>query len=240
MKRRTSILLILAMFGTISYSQAQSQSDSSVNQATDSTLLITSDTLHVADTNSTQIIRSLMVTPVEKHITYKKIPVDGSLKSFTSELTKNGFKAKTFDRNNTASSLTGMFSGFNVTTIPFATPLSNTVYEVETLFSVESSWKPILDKYELFKKHLTEIYGEPIVVTEEFLLPYFKDDGYSMRALSEGKVNYTCIWNADVGFIVLKIKSVKTSEGQVSLTYTDSKNYETLLEEKKTIIQQDL
>lgn len=85
-------------------------------------------------------------------ITFKGIPMTGTLSSFGSELVKAGF------RNNGNGTYTGDFAGYSGCTV---TPSgSNPVKEVRVDFPVISDWDALEKAYDSLQASLTQKYGK--------------------------------------------------------------------------------
>lgn len=85
-------------------------------------------------------------------ITFKGIPMTGSLSSFGTELVKAGF------RNNGNGTYTGDFAGYSGCTV---TPSgSNPVKEVRVDFPVISDWDALEKAYDSLQASLTQKYGK--------------------------------------------------------------------------------
>ena len=98
-------------------------------------------------------------------LSFKGIPMTGSLSSFSKELVKAGF------RNAGGGTYIGTFAGYNGCTI---TPSgSNPVQEVRVDFPVISDWDALEDAYDSLKASLTQKYGvEPRTSTDNNLAVY--------------------------------------------------------------------
>ena len=88
-------------------------------------------------------------------LTFKGIPMTGSLSSFGNELVKAGFK------NNGNGTYTGNFAGYSGCKV---TPVGNPVQEVRIDFPVISDWDSLEKAYDGLQADLTQKYGmEPVV-----------------------------------------------------------------------------
>lgn len=114
------------------------------------------------------ILLALMLTSVicySQHFKFMGIPIDGSLENFDSILKSKGFVAsKRYGKEDTSlyKFYDGIFAGYNVNVVVFATPKSNIVYSVTVIRSVDNEkqanemcqyiQKTIEEKYEVNKK----------------------------------------------------------------------------------------
>lgn len=180
-------------------------------------------------------------TPVARHLTYKGIPLTGTLKHFQNELETKGFIATEITEDDTPSeTFKGKFAGYNVLLQVMSTPLTTTVYGTLSFLENHNEWHEIQNDYTVFKKNLVEMYGQPTFNREEMLQPYTQNDGYSMKALDERKIIYVAEWQLENGTIRLSVQQKKKRTGFVLIEYTDSVNEKLKDEEEKRIINNDL
>ena len=174
-----------------------------------------------------------------RHLTYKGIPITGSVGHFHNELERKGFTAVKDDKDAVAYHK-GIFASYRVKVTTLFTPLSSTIYGTYTYLDEHGLWKEIQADFETFKYHLTEVYGKPSTLNEEFQGPYIKGDGYSMKALSEGKVNFRGEWNLDNGTIRISVIQTNQGLGCLLIEYMDKENLALKEKELTTIIRNDL
>ena len=106
-----------------------------------------------AQTQTTQAPST--TTTASAPLSFKGIPMTGSLSAFGSELVKAGFK------NAGNGTYTGDFAGYNGCKV---TPTGNPVHEVRIDFPVISDWDALEKAYDNLQADLTRKYGmEPIV-----------------------------------------------------------------------------
>ena len=106
-----------------------------------------------AQTQTTQTPST--TTTASAPLSFKGIPITGSLSAFGSELVKAGFK------NAGNGTYTGDFAGYNGCKV---TPTGNPVQEVRIDFPVISDWDALEKAYDNLQADLTRKYGmEPIV-----------------------------------------------------------------------------
>lgn len=117
-------------------------------------------------TSTTSTASSASSTP----LSFKGIPITGSLSSFGTELVKAGF------RRNGDGTYTGDFSGYSGCKI---TPSgSNPVQEVRVDFPVISDWDALEKAYDALKEALTQKYGvAPKTSTDNNLAVYKLPEG---------------------------------------------------------------
>ncbi len=121
-------------------------------------------------TNTRKSTTTTTTTTSSTPLSFKGIPMTGSLSSFGTELVKAGF------RNNGDGTYTGNFAGYSGCTI---TPSgSNPVREVRVDFPVISDWDNLEKAYDSLQASLTEKYGkEPRTSTNNNLAVYDLSNG---------------------------------------------------------------
>ena len=154
------------------------------------------------------------------HLTFKGIPITGTLESFAQELGAKGFKKTYSDKNVVV--FKGEFAGYSDCEIyVYKAPNRNIVYKVVVFFPKESSWVYLEKEYNHFKDMLTNKYGEPSWYSETFkegALTF--NDAAKMSSLKKGNCDYYSKWKVDNGYIKVKIAPIiDTDDGNIRLTY---------------------
>lgn len=168
------------------------------------------------------------------HLTFRDIPIDGSINDFVSNLNKIGY-VKTKDLKNCVV-LSGEFAGRDCEIFILYTEKTNIVWKVAVFLPEKSSWYTIESDYKYFKDQYIAKYGRPNDSYEFFSDPYYKGDGYEMQAVKVDKCNYYSYWNTDSGTIVVAIGS----SCQVILSYEDKINSEINTKEKRESVLNDI
>ncbi len=123
----------------------------------------------------------------EQHLSFKGVPIDGTLKQYTNAMIKAGFHFEGTEGG--LSILSGDFAGFKDCIVGVST-LSNcdVVSHIAALFPDRETWSLLLNDYEQLKAMLTKKYGDPDTVREKFT-GYIGDydNGLVMHALKEGE-----------------------------------------------------
>ena len=163
--------------------------------------------------------------PISEHLTFREIPIDGSIKNFAKQLEKQKFKIE--DITDVDAVLTVRFTGELVKLL--VKGRKETVGNVRVIFSERTNWIESKTKYNYVKKSLTEKYGEPKRVIEEFIEPFKDGSGDEIKALKEGKCKYRSdfVTNSKNGILTLEINA----DLSVSILYVDSANYKKLKEQ---------
>ena len=123
------------------------------------------------------------------HLTFKGIPISGSIDKFVAQMESQGYQLETSDQLGVV--MTGTFAAQPGCTIFVLTsPKTGTVYSVSATFQEKATWKELKRQYNEYSELLTKKYGEPSFVAENFSNPYHEGDGMELRALKEDKCLY--------------------------------------------------
>jgi hypothetical protein len=164
-------------------------------------------------------------TPVE-HLTFKGVPIDGTLNEFVLKMKQNGFTlVKT--ENGTAF-LTGDFAGYKDCYVGVSTlKQKNLVSKIGVIFQECTEWSTLSNKYFALKDLLTQKYGEPTECIEKFetsLEP--KNDNDKFYAVLFNHSKFITTYETEKGTIQLSIETDGISTGYVLLNYFDKINSE--------------
>lgn len=163
----------------------------------------------------------------EQHLSFKGVPIDGTLKEYTNAMVKAGFKIEE-TTNDGVARLSGDFAGYKGC-IVYVSTLNNldVVNRIEVLFPRKETWSSIMADYEHIKSLLTTKYGKPSMTTERFTGPSARavSDGLKMSALRTGNIEWFTIFSSGLGDIELTVVAA-SCDGRVKLTYFDKKNTE--------------
>lgn len=159
-----------------------------------------------------------------RHLTFKNVPIDGTLSEFVSNMKAQGFIADV-DRGRKAT-LYGDFAGYKDCKI-YVYTLQNKdlVSTIGVQFPECSTWSSLESNYLKLKSMLTQKYGSPFEIIEEFSDRYFlKDDSTKLLGLKSDKCNYTTIYKTEKGQLVLKLVRDDYGDCHVLLNYYDKIN----------------
>ena len=161
----------------------------------------------------------------QEHLTFKGIPIEGSMTEFCQKLRTKGFTS--IANLDNISVFTGDFTGQKATVSVMATDNGKNVLGVAVLFDTSKEWKTLVNTYDYYKDLYTRKYGSPAISKENN--PAFSDSNSSlMYELSQGTVVYGSAWEIKGGDIRVSIE--KSSEsyrgGYVTILYRDSQNVE--------------
>ena len=171
----------------------------------------------------------------QNHLTFKGVPIEGSLTSFVAKLQAKGFTK--ISSNEERAMMKGDFSGDSRTILIYATKTTKQVYAVCVVLKESSSWSTLKSTYNEYKSSLATKYGEGDSY-ENFLSPYKEGDGYEMIALRAEKCLYATTFEIASGTIAIMI--ISANNGAVALYYTDKTNTKLSEKEQKDLISNDL
>lgn len=165
----------------------------------------------------------------EEHLSFKGVPIDGTLKQYTDAMVKKGFKyeGKTDDG---MAFLSGDFAGFKGCMVGVSTLTScDVVNRIGVLFPEKDTWATLVYDYENLKSMLTTKYGEPAMNREEFMSYTGDSNSLRMHALNDDELVWFTAWSTELGDIELSLVGGNFSnEGRVRLMYYDRANTETV------------
>jgi outer membrane protein assembly factor BamA len=167
-------------------------------------------------------------------MTFKGIPINGSLSSFVSNLKSKGFTLDLIEDG--LATLKGDFAGkSNCTIVVVATEQSNTVWKVVVFFPEKTSWYSLKSEYESFKESYTEKYGNPESY-EFFSNPYYEGDGYELQALTSEKCRFVSYYQTDKGYITVEVHRSQC----LLVSYEDAINVTIKIQEEEMRISEDI
>ena len=160
----------------------------------------------------------------QEHLTFKGIPMTGSITSFCQKLQAKGLKS--MEKKDGIHLFTGDFTGRHATIGVGATDDGQNVFSVTVVFDPAEEWGILVDTYDYYKNLYTRKYNEPAASVENN--PAIRADNiFLMKELIEGMVSYASSWNVPGGNIELSIQSAGDYfRGVVVIKYQDSQNVE--------------
>lgn len=162
------------------------------------------------------------------HLTFKGVPIDGTLNEYVSKMKQNGFTH--LGTEDGTAILNGDFAGYKDCHVGVSTlKQKDLVYKIGVLFPEKDTWSRLSANYFDLKEMLTEKYGKPSDVIEKF-------DGYSQPTDDDDKMykvkfdncKYFSIWQTDKGEIQLSIDHTGVTRCFVKLAYFDKINSATI------------
>lgn len=160
-----------------------------------------------------------------QHLTFKGVPITGTLKEFTNAMIQKGFHHELTQDG--LAVFSGDFAGYKDCSFWVIT-LQNqdVVNQVTVLFSEHETWSSLITQYNTLKLLLAQKYGAPADNMEVFTAKYPpSDDYFKISALhSEEYIWYTSFETAE-GEIRLSLgEGISYHTGRVRLVYFDKTN----------------
>lgn len=159
----------------------------------------------------------------QEHLSFKGIPIEGSMDSFCQKLQSKGLTKLGTDGNTSA--FIGDFTGRQATIGVQATDDGQNVHSVMVILDSSDDWKNLVGTYDYYKDLYTRKYGKPTATQEDKIQNH--GNSYIMSKLYDDEFTYACKWEVTGGIIGLTIsKSTSYGEGSVKIVYFDSLNME--------------
>ena len=184
-----------------------------------------------------------------EHMKFMGIPIDGSLKSFCSQLKKKGFDRDPYETRRKDSRIyIGEFAGHNSKVFVYSDAKSNNVhsvivnipsYEEDVALSIYNNLRQMLiEKYsedygvrafERTNEQLADKIQEGKLTELKWLYEKKDDDGYDVTYIVLPRPTSDNISN-ELGFITINVRKdysfvYKRTEYNVVISYTDTQNY---------------
>ncbi|MGN0214074.1 MAG: hypothetical protein ACI4AH_04610 [Muribaculaceae bacterium] len=159
----------------------------------------------------------------QEHLSFKGIPITGSITSFCQKL-----KAKGFTQTHSSDNFRlfrGNFTGREATVGVGAADNGKDVHTVCVFFDSSREWNSLANTYFYYKELYTEKYGAPTTCVERN--PSTRSDNLSMMAeVHQGTVTWGSVFKAPGGEIELSIEKDNAGvyEGFVIIRYIDTQN----------------
>lgn len=160
----------------------------------------------------------------QEHLSFKGIPIEGSMTTFCQKLKAKGLTKIGTDNNVTL--FTGDFTGRQATIGVGATDDGKSVHSVVVFFDPNSEWNNLVNTYDYYKELYTRKYGKPSAFQENN--PSSQNSNIMlMHELTQGTVTYASAWEVTGGMIELSIEKAGTyGDGMVVIKYRDAQNVE--------------
>lgn len=167
----------------------------------------------------------LAQTADNQHLMFKGVPIDGTLSEYVEKMKLNGFVLVATEPG--ATTLQGDFASYKKCQISVVTmQQKDLVSKIRVMFPVQRDWATLYENYSNVKDMLTQKYGAPTIVIEEFRNDSdVKDDRLKFINVSSGQCNYTTVFKTPSGEICLYLDHTEF-KCFVGLTYTDKINGE--------------
>lgn len=178
------------------------------------------------------VVFSFATIHAQEHLTFKGVPIDGTLDAYVANMKKAGFTY--LGNQDGIAILQGDFAGFRNCTIGVVTLESmDIVNRISVLFDTHDNWSNLYGNYSSLKDMLTKKYGKHSDNVETFdCYSQPRDDGDRMHQLQMDRCRFYTIWEVEKGIIELDIIKGNGfgSTGQVRLSYWDRINTESVQE----------
>lgn len=160
------------------------------------------------------------------HLTFKGVPIDGTLDEFVLKMKKGGFEH--LESKNGYAVLKGDFASYKGCSVGVSTlKTKDLVDKIVVLFQKQDTWSTLFGNYDNLKNLLTEKYGKPSEVLETFQSTYEpEDDKSKMHAVMFDRCKYITTFEIGKGTIQLSIEHESVIKCFVKLAYFDKINSE--------------
>ena len=170
-------------------------------------------------------IATLVSAQQTPHLTFKGVPICGTLKEFSNKMVAKGLTIVGSAKEGVVFS--GSFATYSrCSIIATLVPPSNEVTNVLVMFPNNEEWSDLESNYFSIKSMLQEKYGESKECVEEFDGGVPKDDYSKMMAVRFDKLKCQTIYEIEGGSIALAITKGPAGEPVVVLNYHDGVNDE--------------
>lgn len=157
----------------------------------------------------------------QEHLSFKGIPITGSITTFCQKLKAKGFVQQSSEADFRL--FKGDFTGRKVDVGVVASDNGKDVFSVAVFFDESNSWNTLVNTYEHYKSLYIEKYGQPIHCIE--YNPSDTDSNTSlMYELYQGRVTYASLFEAPGGFIQISVEKGTINNGFVMIKYEDTQN----------------
>ncbi len=164
------------------------------------------------------------------HLTFKGVPINGTLAEYVLKMKKNGFTLKGTKEG--IAILEGDFASYKKCIVAVSTlKQKDLVSKIGVMFPDRETWSSLSSNYFNLKELLTEKYGKPSESIEEFQSYTPDDDGSKMTQVQIGACKYFTIYETERGTIQLSIEHEGVMRCFVKLGYFDKINSETIKKE---------
>jgi len=157
-----------------------------------------------------------------KHLSFKGVPIDGTLNDYVSKMQNNGFVQIKSEEG--AALLKGDFASYKNCIVGVTTlKQKDLVSKITVKFPDCDDWSSLSSNYFNLKEMLTEKYGNFSDCVEKFQSRTPDDDLSKMLQVKLDACKYHTIYNTEKGTIQLSIEN-KSGRCFVKLAYVDKLN----------------
>jgi len=167
---------------------------------------------------------SFAQTQSSDHLTFKGVPIDGTLNEYVSKMKQNGFTL--VGTEDGIAMLRGDFAAYKDCIVGVATlKQKDLVSKITVIFPERDTWSSLSGNYFDLKEMLTQKYGEPSKSVEKFdTYSEPRDDGDRMYSVKMDNCKYYRTYETDKGSIQLSIEHNSVLSCYVLLSYYDKNN----------------
>lgn len=160
--------------------------------------------------------------PTSQHLTFKGVPITGTLIDYVFKMKQNGF-SHIATKDGTAI-LKGDFAGYKNCVVGVSTlKQKDLVHQIAVVFPDRETWSTLYGNYSSLKELLTEKYGKPSTEVEKFD-DERQDDHNKMYQVQFDRCKYYSIWQTEQGDIEVSIEHNSITSCFVKLAYLDKIN----------------
>jgi len=161
-----------------------------------------------------------------EHLTFKAVPIDGTLDEFVSKMKSVGFEVVGINAKEQIAILKGDFAGYKSCVVTVHTlKQKDLVSKIAVTFPECETWSALASNYFNLKQLLTVKYGNPTRSIERWDSGYEpSSDNSKMHGVGFDRCKYATTFETDKGSIVVKIDHESLSSHFVTMLYTDSIN----------------
>ncbi len=161
---------------------------------------------------------------IQQHLSFKGVPIDGTLKEFVSKMTRLGFW--NIGKEKGMAIMKGDFASYKNCHVGVSTLKSKDLVEkIVVILPACDTWSSLSSNYFNLKAMLTEKYGHAAQFIEEFqsyIEPLSDDE--KMYKVKYDECKYSSNFETELGTIYLSIRHDGTNSCFVSLVYVDKIN----------------
>jgi hypothetical protein len=157
------------------------------------------------------------------HLSFRGIPIDGTLNEYVSKMKQNGFT--NIGMEDGIATLTGDFAAYKNCIVVVATlKQKDLVSKISVIFPEYNTWSLLSSNYFSLKELLTEKYGNPLESVEKFDSDTNPDnDNSKMFQVKMNNCKYYTTFETEKGSIQLSIENHKMT-CYAMLSYFDKIN----------------
>lgn len=163
-----------------------------------------------------------------EHLSFKGVPIDGTLNEYVSKMKTAGFSY--LGTQDGTAILQGDFAGFKSCTVGVSTLKAvNVVSTIGVIFPSHDDWSSLESDYDHLKSMLTQKYGEPADIVEQFqgiITP--KTNNEKLYELKMDRCTWYTTFETSKGDIQLSLQKGDFGQCFVLLKYYDKINTDTV------------